>query len=147
MFGLITRRRYEEELAAAKAETGRQRERAQAAVNRATTAEFNRGQMLRQLADADTANQRLTDRNRVLKERLIQRAESVPKDAARLQRRVDRLRRIVSRLLEESRRDRRRADHLQQRLDDAVGLTPRQIVDSSIWQPGYQKPTPKGAAS
>jgi hypothetical protein len=143
----VTRRRYEEELAAAQAETQRQRERAQAAARRAITAEFNRGQMLRQLADADTANQRLTDRNRVLKERLIQRAESVPKDAARLQRRVDRLRRIVSRLLEESRRDRRRADHLQQRLDDAVGLTPRQIVDSSVWQPGYQKPTPKEATS
>jgi hypothetical protein len=147
MFGLITRRRYEEELAAAKAETGRQRERAQAAVNRATTAEFNRGQMLRQLADADAANQRLQGRNRVLDERLAQRAESAPKDAARLQRRVDRLRRIVSRLLEERRQEQHRADRLQRRLDDAVGLTPRQIVDSSIWQPGYQKPTPKGAAS
>ena len=147
MFGLITRRRYEEELAAAKAETGRQRERAQAAVNRATTAEFNRGQMLRQLADADAANQRLQGRNRVLDERLAQRAESAPKDAARLLRRVDRLRRIVSRRLEERRQEQHRADRLQRRLDDAVGLTPRQILDSSIWQPGYQKPTPKGAAS
>jgi len=147
MFGLITRRRYEEELAAAKAETGRQRERAQAAVNRATTAEFNRGQMLRQLADADAANQRLQGRNRALGQRLDQHTESAPADVAHLKSRVDRLRRIVSRLLEERRQEQHRADRLQRRLDDAVGLTPRQIVDSSIWQPGYQKPTPKGAAS
>jgi chromosome segregation ATPase len=147
MFGLITRRRYEEELAAAKSEIQRQRRAAKAAEARAVTAEFNRGQLLRQLGEADAANQRLTGRNRALGQRLDQHTESAPADVAHLKSRVDRLRRIVSRLLEERRQEQRRADRLQRRLDDAVGLTPRQIVDSSVWQPGYQKPTPKGAAS
>jgi len=147
MFGLITRRRYEEELAAAKSEIQRQRRAAKAAEARAVTAEFNRGQLLRQLGEADAANQRLTGRNRALGQRLDQHTESAPADVAHLKSRVDRLRQIVSRLLEERRQEQRRADRLQRRLDDAVGLTPRQIVDSSVWQPGYQKPTPKGAAS
>lgn len=38
-----------------------------------------------------------------------------------------------------------RADQLQKQYDDAVGLKPSGIEDSSRWQPGYQEP--KGAAS
>lgn len=33
-----------------------------------------------------------------------------------------------------------RIRHLQRQLDDAVGLSPGRIEDSSRWQPGYQKP-------
>lgn len=33
-----------------------------------------------------------------------------------------------------------RIRHLQRQLDDAVGLPPGQIKDSSQWQPGYKKP-------
>lgn len=36
--------------------------------------------------------------------------------------------------------EQRRADQLQRRLDDAVGLMPRGIQDSSRWQPGYKAP-------
>lgn len=36
--------------------------------------------------------------------------------------------------------EQRRADQLQRRLDDAVGLKPRRIEDSSRWQPGYKSP-------
>ncbi|WP_030344874.1 hypothetical protein [Streptomyces sp. NRRL S-1022] len=36
--------------------------------------------------------------------------------------------------------ERKRADGLQRRLDDAVGLKPQAIQDSSRWQPGYKAP-------
>lgn len=36
--------------------------------------------------------------------------------------------------------EKKRADHLQSRLDDAVGLKPTGIQDSSRWQPGYKAP-------
>lgn len=34
----------------------------------------------------------------------------------------------------------RRVAHLQRQLDDAVGLSPGRIEDSSRWQPGYKTP-------
>lgn len=40
----------------------------------------------------------------------------------------------------ETGRLKRRVAHLQRQLDDAVGLPPGRIEDSSRWQPGYQKP-------
>lgn len=62
MFGLTTTRRLHAELAAAKAETDRQRKRADQAEERATTAEFNRSQILTQLATADGRNKELQHR-------------------------------------------------------------------------------------
>lgn len=38
--------------------------------------------------------------------------------------------------------ERKRADRLQRRLDDAVGLPPGRVEDSSRWQPGWQQPKP-----
>ena len=65
MFGLITTRRYREDLAAARAETDRQRERAETAEKAQSTAEFNRGQAVRQFDNADEqlviARKRLAD--------------------------------------------------------------------------------------
>jgi hypothetical protein len=56
MLGLTTTRRLRTELAAAKAETDRQRERAETAEKNAATAVFNRRQALRQLAEAASAS-------------------------------------------------------------------------------------------
>lgn len=42
----------------------------------------------------------------------------------------------------ETGRLKRRVAHLQRQLDDAVGLSPGRIEDSSRWQPGYQQPKP-----
>lgn len=36
----------------------------------------------------------------------------------------------------------KRADRLQRQLDEAVGLPPGRVEDSSRWQPGYQQPQP-----
>ncbi|MFC8423997.1 hypothetical protein ACFUN7_24485 [Streptomyces sp. NPDC057236] len=143
MFGLTTTRRLRAELAAARAEATRQRERAEAAKDRAATAEFNREQILRQLGEADAANRRLDGRNRELSERLAKHAEADPEYAAQLERRVARLQKTGRRVLAAWRREERRADHLQRCYDSAVGLTPSRIADSSPWQPGYQQPKPK----
>lgn len=43
----------------------------------------------------------------------------------------------------ETGRLKRRVAHLQRQLDDAVGLAPGRIEDSSRWQPGYKAPAPK----
>lgn len=137
----VTRRRYEDELAAAKHEIRRQRERAEAAEEKASTAEFNREQILRQLAEADAANRRLHGRNLELGKQVSVLAESDLEYAAHLERRKTSLEKAGHRILAAWRREQKRADHLQQRLDDAVGLSTT-IVDSGRWQPGY-KPAPK----
>lgn len=105
------------------------------------TAEFNREQILRQLAEADAANRRLHGRNLELGRQVSALAESDLEYAAHLERRKTSLEKAGHRILAAWRREQKRADHLQQRLDDAVGLSTT-IVDSGRWQPGY-KPAPK----
>lgn len=136
----VTGRRHKAELAAAHAETERQRRRAETAEGHAATAVDNRKQVLRQNAELDAANRRLEGRVLELGRRLARLAESDPEYAARLERRIARLRRIVSQVLADRRAEQKRADHLQRRLDDAVGLPAGRIADSREWQPGYQKP-------
>jgi uncharacterized protein YhaN len=139
MFGLTTTRRLRAELAAARAETDQQRRRAEAAEGRAATAEFNREQVLHQLAEADAANRRLHGRNLELGERLSALAESDPDHLAALEQQLANVRRELA-------AEKKRVERLQRRYDDAVGLTRSGIQDSSRWQPGYQKPTPEVAS-
>ena len=40
----------------------------------------------------------------------------------------------------EARREKKRADQLQKQYDNAVGLKPSRVEDSSRWQPGNQEP-------
>lgn len=133
----VTRRRYDDDLTAAKSEIRRQRERAEGALKRAAMAEFNRSQVLRQNRELDAANRRLTGRIEELGRRNSALAESDPEYLADLE---EQLAAVREQLAAET----KRADHLQRRLDDAVGLPARgPIKDSSIWQPGYQPPKPK----
>jgi hypothetical protein len=134
MFGLVTRRRYQRDIDAARAEIDRQRRRADQAQNNAATAIFNRGQMLRQLAEADAANRRLHERNLELGRRVSQLAESDPEHAAALERRVARLVKVGARLLAAYVAEKRRADQLQARLDDALGLNTTAVIEGSRWQ-------------
>ncbi|MEU0671316.1 hypothetical protein ABZ330_00190 [Streptomyces sp. NPDC006172] len=138
MFGLITRRRHEAELAAARAEAERLRDERDQARSLQETAEFNRGQALAQAASVGAENRNLQNWNRELVRRVGELTAAGPEQAAALQRQVDQL-------LAENREEKKRGDRLQQRLDDAVGLKPSGIEDSSRWQPGYQKP--KGATA
>jgi hypothetical protein len=113
----VWRSRRDDETAALKAEANRQRRRAETAEQHAVTAEYNRGQLLRQLADADAANRRLEGRITELTRRVEERPSF--EDSAALRNQIR---------------------HLQRRLDDAVGLPPGRIEDSRRWQPGYEKP-------
>ncbi|MFD8254972.1 hypothetical protein [Streptomyces werraensis] len=146
MFGFTTTRRLRAVQTAARSEQERLRIRAERAESRAKTAEYNREQLLRQLAEADAANRRLHGRVEELGRRVSVLAESDLEYAAQLERRKTSLEKAGHRILAAWAREQRRADHLQQRLDDAVGLTSKGIQDSSRWQPGY-KPAPKPEAA
>lgn len=134
MFGLTTTRRLRAELAAAKDEANRQRERAEKAEADKATAEFNRGQALHQLAAADSANRRLHGRNLELGNRISALAEADPEYTARLERRVARLRKVVARVYAAGHAQLLRADHLQRRLDQALGLDHPAVVGGAAWQ-------------
>ncbi|MDL5205081.1 hypothetical protein [Streptomyces sp. ALI-76-A] len=134
MFGLTTTRRLRAELDAARAETNRQRERAETAEKHAATAVFNRKQVLRQLAHADADNRRLNGRLLELGRRLTSLTEADPEYAARLERRVARLLAVAGRLYLGREAEQQRAEHLQQRLDDACGLNDARVEHGRHWQ-------------
>jgi hypothetical protein len=110
------------------------------------TAVYNRQQIARQLAEADAANRRLAGRNVELGVRLSAYAESDPEYLTALEKRLDRALKACARWMDIAWTEGRRADRLQTRLDDAVGLKPCRIEDSSRWQPGYQKPKEDAAS-
>lgn len=111
------------------------------------TAEFNREQILRQLAEADAANRRLTGRTQRLSEQLAAHSEADPEYAARLERRIHRLRKTGLRIIAAWRREQKRADHLQQRLDNACGLDSPAVEAGRHWQATRTDGGRKGVAS
>lgn len=134
MLGLTTTRRHRRELAAAKAETDRQRGRAETALADAQTARYNREQVVRQLAEASAANGRLWGRNLELGKRISALTEADPEYAARLERRVSRLLTVAGRLFLAHREEQARADRLQSRLDDVFGLNTSPVTKGATWQ-------------
>ncbi|MEU5595711.1 hypothetical protein [Streptomyces sp. NPDC020298] len=157
MSWFVTRRRFEVELGAAKSEAARQRKRAENAEEREETAVFNRQQVLAQNAELDAANRRLEGRNKALAERLEAAQVGGGFDRAKAKETADRIAELTAetaRARDELKAERanstslaRQVTALQKRLDDAVGLTPSGIRDSSPYQPGYKKPTPDKEAS
>jgi hypothetical protein len=153
----VSRRRYREELGAARAQTDRQRARAKKAEARAETEIEARRSITRQHAELDAANTRLTGRNKALGDRLLEAQVAGgfnPVAARRTAERIARLQKAAAEGREEAaaaraaaRRERKRADQLQKRLDDAVGLPAGGPLSSAIWQPGYEAPKPDGAVS
>lgn len=157
MFGLTTTRRLRADLAAAKAETDRQRARALRAEKAEATAKFNRDQILAQNAELHTANTRLTGRNKALGERLAEAQVANgfnPVAARRTAERIATLQKAAAEGREEAamaraaaKRERKRADLLQRELDNALGMPTGGLLDSAQWQPGYQDPKPDKAVS
>jgi chromosome segregation ATPase len=154
MFGLTTTRRLRAVQTAARSEQERLRIRAERAEERARTAEFNREQVLRQLAEADAANRRLHGRNLELGRQVSALAESDLEYAAQLERRVAqleqrvaRLKRVGKRIVAAWRREQKRADHLQQRLDNARGLNSPAVEAGRHWQATRTDGGRKGVAS
>lgn len=91
---IVSRRRHEDELAAARAETNRQRERAEKAEANAKTWRSAQQTAARQFAESDAANKRLTGRNTVLADRLAAAQVASGFDAAQAKRTADRLARL-----------------------------------------------------
>lgn len=157
MFGSTTRR-LRADLAAARAETDRQRARASKAEKAEATAKFNREQVLAQNAELHTANTRLAGRNKALGERLAEaqvangfNPVAAKKTAGRiavLQKAAAAGREEAAIARAEARRERKRREQLQKKYDEAVGLAPGGILSSALWQPGYADPksTPKAAS-
>lgn len=137
----VTRRRYEQERAAAQNEIAALRRRVLDTQDRHDEVARAHNRLAKRLAEADAANRRLHGRNLELGRQVSVLAESDLEYAAHLERRKTSLEKAGHRILAAWRREQKRADHLQQRLDDAVGLSTT-IVDSGRWQPGY-KPAPK----
>ncbi|MGW4043027.1 hypothetical protein [Streptomyces sp. NPDC004721] len=134
MFGLITRRRHEQELADARARADQFRvERDEA---RAERAAFRAAQQVaaRQFAEADAANRRLKGRVLELGRRNNALGESDPEYAASLERRIGRLKRVGIRILAAYRAEKHRADRLQDQLDDALGLNDPRVDNGRHWQ-------------
>ncbi|WP_171108654.1 MULTISPECIES: hypothetical protein [unclassified Streptomyces] len=138
MFGLTTTRRLRAELAAARAETDRQRRRAETAEGNLATAVYNRKQVLKQNAEMDATNRRLNGRLLELGRRNARLIESDPEYAAQLEQRVARLQKVGARILAAWHAERRRANHLQARLDDALGLNTPGVLDGRNWQANRQ---------
>lgn len=158
MFG-ITTRRLRADLAAARAETDRQRARATKAEKAEATAKFNREQVLAQNAELHTANTRLAGRNKALGERLAEAqvangfnpvaAKKTADRIAVLQKAAAAGREEAALARAEAKRERKRREELQKKYDEAVGMPPGGLLDSAVWQPGYEAPksTPKASTS
>jgi hypothetical protein len=145
----VSRRRYREELGAARAQTDRQRARAKKAEARAETEIEAQRIITRQHAELDAANTRLTGRNKALGDRLLEAQVANgfnPVAAKRTAERIASLQKAAAEGREEAakaravaKRERRRADHLQTELDNAVGLPAGGPLNSAPWQPGYKE--------
>ncbi|MFD4968889.1 hypothetical protein [Streptomyces sp. NPDC058424] len=123
MFGLISRRRYNDLYARYQAAL---KATAEARAQR-DTAVYNRGQILTQNAGLHGANRRLEGRNA----ELLRRNSTSTEYAAGLERRVARLLKVGKRVLAAWWAEKRRADHLQQRLDAAMGLNTAPVLAGS----------------
>jgi hypothetical protein len=129
---LVTRRRHERELADLDADRERIRgERDQFAKDRDTQHAVART-AARQFTDADEELAATRIVNDCLTRDLAEaRKQLAARDTGGWQKKYE--------------QERKRADRLQRRLDDAVGLKPGRIEDSSQWQPALHDK--KGAAS
>lgn len=116
MFGLTTSRRLRAELAAAKAETDRQRERADKAEANERAFRTAATTAAEQVIDISIVNDCLTH------DLLTSRRQRVI------------ARKAAARILAAWSREKKRADRLQQRLDDACGLNYPSVEAGAGWQ-------------
>ncbi|KAF2774675.1 multi-sensor hybrid histidine kinase [Streptomyces sp. OM5714] len=136
MFGLITRRRHNAEMAALRSYNDALRERCETAEENERAERVARRTITRQHAELDGANRRLSDRNQALGERISTLTESDPDYLADLEQQLATAR-------EELAAEKRRTERLQAHLDDAVGMPAGgPIADSGPWQPGWKQQKP-----
>lgn len=145
------------DLAAARAEANRQRERADKADARAETEIEARRTITRQHAELDATNTRLEGRNKALGERLAEAqvangfnpvaARRTAERIATLQKAAAEGRDEAAKARAEAKRERKYVAHLQKELDNALGLPPGGPLSSALWQPGYEAQKPNKAVS
>jgi hypothetical protein len=116
MFGLVTRRRHNAELAAAHAETDRMRAERDKALESASTWHGTASRTSELFTDTSIVNDCLTRDLIAARGRLALRG------------------RAAVRILAAWAAEKRRADRLQERLDDACGLTDPQVEAGVHWQ-------------
>ncbi|MGW8719633.1 hypothetical protein ACWGNR_10030 [Streptomyces althioticus] len=143
----VTRRRYEQERAAAQNEIAALRRRVLDTQDRHDEVARAHNHLAKRLSEADAANRRLYDRNLELGRRVSALAESDLEYAAQLERRVARLKKVGKRVLAAWAREQRRAEHLQQRLDNACGLNSPAVEAGRHWQATRTDGGRKGVAS
>lgn len=145
------------DLAAARAEANRQRERAEKADARAETEIEARRTITRQHGELDAANTRLTSRNKALGNQLAAAQAANGFDPVKARRTAERIAALQKAAAEgrdeaakaraEAKRERKYVAHLQKELDNALGLPPGGPLSSAVWQPGYQAPIPDTKAA
>jgi chromosome segregation ATPase len=145
------------DLAAARAEANRQRERAEKADARAETEIEARRTITRQHADLDAENTRLASRNKALGNQLAAAQAANGFDPVKARRTAERIATLQKAAAEgrdeaakaraEAKRDRQRVKHLEKELDNACGMPPGGILNSAPWQPGYEAQKPDKAST
>src|SRR5690606_26591974 len=128
----VTRRRHEQELAAAREEIARLRRHVLDTQERHDEVARAHNKLAEELAATSIVNDCLTTDLTTARERLAEYGSRHTSEGA-----------AEWRASYEA--EKRRADRLQERLDDACGLGPGGIEDSGRWQPGY-KPKPGGVS-
>lgn len=165
----VTRRRHEQELAAAREEIARLRRRVLDTQDRHDEVVRAHNKLAEELAATSIVNDCLTTDLTTARERLAEYgsrrtvSEVLVEHDAHRKALAEAIRAGLhlnwEQLIETARQtfegatewradceaEKRRADQLQERLDDACGLGPGGIEDSGRWQPGY-KPKPGGVS-
>ncbi|MDX5568452.1 hypothetical protein PYK79_41355 [Streptomyces sp. ID05-04B] len=126
-FSFISRRRHDDDLAAASAEAARLREQRDKAIKDMETAVFNRERILHQYTELDEKYVAVV----LVNERLTEDLAAARADASAS---------LAGQLRAELKREKRRADRLQRELDDATFLPVGGVEDSRRFQPGYTDP-------
>ncbi|MEU8968076.1 hypothetical protein AB0D11_02170 [Streptomyces monashensis] len=155
MFRLITRRRYLADLAAAKAESGRQRNRADQAERTARTEVVARRRTTEMYSDLYDEHERTVRENRSLclqleDARNTVTAETKARNAAD---RIARLQKAVAQARTEAAAARAGHQAVQRQLDDALGLNSAAVELGESWQARreqrmrYDKPTTQEATA
>jgi hypothetical protein len=153
---IVSRRRHEADLAAAKAETARQRERADRAEDNAKTWRAAQQVAARQFSEADAANKRLAGWNTALATRLETAQVGGGFDqagACRTAERIARLQKAVARARTEAAEERAARTALQKQWDGVFGLDDDPAIAAGTgWQDRrehhmrYDKPTVQEAS-
>ena len=140
MFGLVTRRRYDAELAALRSQYEALRERCEGAESREAIERNARRTITHQFTEADEQRTALTLVNACLTDDLVKERQVSGSLALQIHAMAQPLEPDLDAIDWPAKyeAEKKRADRLQGRLDDAVGLTDPRVEDGRNWQQNRQ---------